>query len=756
MIRLGIRLATSGGRGAIVGLALAAIAVATGTAVLLFALSFRPALDDRAERAAWRNSFVLSDSGTKDDAALLVSTTDDRYQGVPIVRVLVAGLVSDPPLPPGLSRLPGPGESILSPSLTALISETPADQLGARVGTPVGIIGDAALRSPQELVAVIGMTPEALDALGAAAIKGFDPTPVAPDIPPLAILLIVLAVIGALVPVAVFVSTATRLSASRREQRLAALRLIGATALQVTRLAVVEAIVVSSMGVVVGIGLFVLVRPLVALVPLDDATWFPDTIVPPLLPAVLLLLAIPVVGAVAAVVALRRVVVTPLGVQRRQTPPMPGFARAVPLVVALVALVAWMVTLGRSATGSIESLAVVGLLFGSVIVGIVLIGPWLTVLVGRALRVLPGGASMLLASRRLTDDPRGSFGAITGVIMAIFVASAFFTFVGFASNQGFVRAGIIRPDQIFVQMPYNEGPSFAEVPAKITAVPGVRSVLAIATGELLIDGTPVNAWIGSCSDMIAQYGLPTANCGSARIHVFDDTAIPAGSRSFSPDRGDRLPIDVVVKAKDVARFQLIGDRFLDLPAVMIDPSVVASSAHQASPTRFYIDTDGSAVTGERVRTAVVSAVPTAYVRLPAEDRSTSHVYEEFGRVVALGLIGSLILAGCSLAVSVTTSVLERRRQFALLRSAGMPVSRLRVVVLLQAGAPLVAVATFSAVLGIAVAQIILRLADASNVPWPDASLAAVLVVSLAGALAVVALMLPPLERMTRPDSVRVE
>ena len=43
--------------------------------------------------------------------------------------------------------------------------------------------------------------------------------------------MIVLAVIGALVPVAVFVSTATRLSAARREQRLAALRLVGATAL---------------------------------------------------------------------------------------------------------------------------------------------------------------------------------------------------------------------------------------------------------------------------------------------------------------------------------------------------------------------------------------------------------------------------------------------------------------------------------------------------------------------------------------------
>jgi putative ABC transport system permease protein len=107
-------------------------------------------------------------------------------------------------------------------------------------------------------------------------------------------------------------------------------------------------------------------------------------------------------------------------------------------------------------------------------------------------------------------------------------------------------------------------------------------------------------------------------------------------------------------------------------------------------------------------------------------------------------------------VAVTTSVLERRRQFALLRSAGMPVSRLRALVLLQAGAPLLAVARLSAALGVAVAQVILRLATVDAVPWPDPSLGLTLAASLLGALLVVALMLPPLERMTRPESARAE
>ena len=40
MIRLGLRLALSGGRGAAIGLGLTTFAVAVGTAILLFALSF--------------------------------------------------------------------------------------------------------------------------------------------------------------------------------------------------------------------------------------------------------------------------------------------------------------------------------------------------------------------------------------------------------------------------------------------------------------------------------------------------------------------------------------------------------------------------------------------------------------------------------------------------------------------------------------------------------------------------------------------
>ena len=86
----------------------------------------------------------------------------------------------------------------------------------------------------------------------------------------------------------------------------------------------------------------------------------------------------------------------------------------------------------------------------------------------------------------------------------------------------------------------------------------------------------------------------------------------------------------------------------------------------------------------------------------------------------------------------------------------MGVGRLRAVVILQAGVPLIAVALASAILGVAVAQLILRLAEAPAIVWPDTSLAAVLVLSLAAAMGVVVLTLPGLERLTRPESIRAE
>ncbi len=66
--------------------------------------------------------------------------------------------------------------------------------------------------------------------------------------------------LGMLTPVLIFIATATRLSAARREQRFAAMRLAGATRKQVSLLAATESTAAAVLGVAAGFGIFFLLR----------------------------------------------------------------------------------------------------------------------------------------------------------------------------------------------------------------------------------------------------------------------------------------------------------------------------------------------------------------------------------------------------------------------------------------------------------------------------------------------------------------
>ena len=76
--------------------------------------------------------------------------------------------------------------------------------------------------------------------------------------------------------------------------------------------------------------------------------------------------------------------------------------------------------------------------------------------------------------------------------------------------------------------------------------------------------------------------------------------------------------------------------------------------------------------------------------------------------------------------------------------------------LIQAGVPLVIVSGFSALLGVGVAQAILRLSTTVSVPLPEVSLVFVLAASMLVAMSVVAATLPAVDRLTRPQSIRSE
>jgi hypothetical protein len=85
----------------------------------------------------------------------------------------------------------------------------------------------------------------------------------------------------------------------------------------------------------------------------------------------------------------------------------------------------------------------------------------------------------------------------------------------------------------------------------------------------------------------------------------------------------------------------------------------------------------------------------------------------------------------------------------------MPASALRATILLQAGVPLTAVAIVSTALGGVVGVAVLWVVTGSLVV-PDVSLFGIVAASVVVAMGIVVLTLPPLERMTRPASLRHE
>ena len=360
MISLGLRLVLSGGREAVIRFLVLAAAVGLGVGLLLTAVAATHAITTWNNRHAWfwtGTSSVPAGPGAG-IAPLWWHPGGDIFDGQTIIRFDVAAAGPASPVPPGIPRDPGPGQYYASPALAALLRSTPADELAGRYpGRLAGTIGDTGLPSPDSLVIIIGHTPAQLAGTqGSVRVtsiatampgsgpdqgdpKGLDYSPPDPGGSNGTIdLILIIVALAILTPVLIFIATATRLSAARREQRFAAMRLVGATRRQVSLLAGTESTAAAVAGVAAGFGIFFLLRTPVTGIPFLGQPFFPSEL--SLSPCDILAVAIgvPVTAAVAALLALRRVHISPLGVARRTTPEPPRAWRVLPLLAGLAEL----------------------------------------------------------------------------------------------------------------------------------------------------------------------------------------------------------------------------------------------------------------------------------------------------------------------------------------------------------------------------------------------------------------------------------
>ncbi|HEV7757898.1 MAG TPA: FtsX-like permease family protein [Acidimicrobiales bacterium] len=784
VVRLAGRLTAGGGRESVVRLVLTGAGLALAVTMLLFAAVAFPALHAHDVRRAWTqttpdNRQPAQDESTSDP--LRWRQTEDRFDGHDLLRVDLAAEGPDAPVPPGLDRLPAPGEMAVSPALRDLLDRTERALLGDRFPDRVtAIVGRDALASPDDLVAFVGRTPDELQARGGddpqvgpdgtVVVRSIESAPVSRGLTREMRVVFVIGGLGLLIPVIVFVATATRLAAARREQRLAAMRLAGATLQQVGTVSAVEAAVAAVGGTVVGFGAFLAIRPSLARIPFDGATFYPSDLHLSWAWAVLVAVGVPLLAVGAATVSLRRIRISPLGVARRATPARPTARPLLLVVVGMVGLVAVAVWARSSRAEEAETYAA-GAAFVVMILGIVLSGPWLTALVARGVARFGRRAPSLLAARRLQDNPAAGFRAISGIVLAVFVGTVF---AGITASvlAGQVPAGGLAADVVVAAS--QPGPDVRSpapgTPAASTAGEGGPGdqVPALGPAPQRVPQRPSLDPVGArrlVSDLAAIDGVERVVIARA---VPDDPELFAALARSGAD----LSAPVLVDCADVAPLGLEpppesppcdGATILTVAGTRVDasgfsPDLSADEVADLPIVAAAAVTDGRTSALEQARTRLEQDFAGSPALTGGDlDEANRSELDTLQRVSNIGLSVTLVIAGCSLAVAVAGAIVERRHAFALLRLAGTRLSDLRRVVLAEAAAPLLIVAAASSGLGLVVADLVLAAGGGQHdFALPTLGYWLALVGGLGVALLVVLATLPLLQRLTALDTTRFE
>ncbi|MFI5081378.1 MAG: FtsX-like permease family protein [Streptosporangiales bacterium] len=785
MIPLGLRLVISGGREAITRLVVLAVAVGLGVGLLLTAVAATNAVTTWDNRHAWywTGTAWVPPGPATGVAPLWWHPGSDIFDGQTISRFDVAATGASSPVPPGIPRDPGPGQYYASPALAALLRAAPANQLAGRYpGHLAGTIGDAALPSPDSLVIIIGRTPAQLahtpNSVRVTSIsrtelgwpvprteanpQGLTYAPLDPGGGASAIDLILSVVaLAILAPVLIFIATATRLSAARREERFAAMRLAGATRRQVSLLAATESTVAGILGVAAGFAIFFLLRIPVAGIPFIGQPFFPSELTLSLRDILAVAIGVPVFAAVAARLALRRVHISPLGVARRATPKPPRAWRVVPLLAGLAELGFWTIH-GHPASisGQIQAFMSSFLL---IIVGLFIAGPWLTMAAARAMARWTSRPATLLAARRLADDPRAAFRAVSGLVLALFITTVAVVAITTQNAKELTRFGSaaeanVLTDQVS-QGAGNPGPGApgmrageagpgpaapaAPLTAQLSGIPGVQGVLVVrADPRLTIPGTfhnlganqgisgPIQAGVVSCAQLATVPALGRCPAGAATARFPSDgfngplfgtdaTAITWPAANVPATRLDTLGVDAINVAANGTT-----------PAVEQARTVLENAPAYPS----------------------VSALSTLS-DIVALDHSQNSDYQQLANVV---ILISLPIAGCTLAAGIAAGLADRKRPFSMLRLTGARLATLRRVVALEGAVPLLAVAAVAIGTGFAGAAMFATEAQQHPMVAPGAAYYLLTAGGIIVSLGIIAATFPLLARITGPEIARNE
>lgn len=642
-----------------------------------------------------------------------------------------------------IGDFPRTGEVWISPALQDAIAANPGlpDRL---TGEVAGTIPPGFLLEPGELISIESVDPVLVTETGRAMSL---PTTLPPEtnatISPDVVLVVSIALVVLALPAVMFISSATHLGVERRRALVRSLSLAGAETRQIRAFVLLEAVSASALGVVLGYGVFVLIRPLLARLQVGGRTTFAFALTPP--PA--LIFAVVCFVLVAAVVAslsgTRR-----LGTEPLETPPVRS-VRIIGLLISGLGVVG--LALGASSptnTDAPNPLALLGMIL--VAVGLALVGQFVTAVIGRRIADRTGDGVTLLAARRMDRSPGELSRPLTAVVTGVFVVTAFFTITGTLLQSSNYRYDGMPKDSVLVEASSRDLPQIAEM---IDGQSGVQAVVTQTfVGVSTEEGESLGVGIIAACTAFQEVVEVTIDSCAEGVFAGPDSTLTGGSTvvvSTPPFSDDGI--------ETTLRFG--GDRFVGTfpAALVIDPDVLRGEfTDKTTVGQVVASFDPSTGDVESLRTSVVSAFPTAQVRSVAEVEYDQSVSAREVRVLAaIGLVIVLGIAAFSLSVGTASHLLQRRDAFALLRASGVLPRQIRRLVALESTAPLAVSAAAGALLGVASgAAVAISAGTNPNVPWPTIGLVYLAAVIL-GAV-VWAAFAPSLDRLTSPTGLRFE
>ncbi|MET9455390.1 FtsX-like permease family protein [Streptomyces canus] len=778
-LAMGVRFAFAGGREGWVRALLTAVGVGLGVALLLLTTALPNALAVRHERGDARADINYGQEMKKADNTLLSGNASTTFRDTDIRGRDLEPEGPKAPLPPGVAKFPAVGEMVVSPALKKLLESEDGKLLRERLPNRIaGTIAESGLIGSHELAFYRGAEGLAAQDINGAGISRIDkygnPYPTESDSDPVLVLLVLVVFVVLLMPVAVFITAAARFGGERRDRRLAALRLVGADGRSTRRIAAGEALAGSVLGLVLGTGFFLVGREVAGSVEVFGQSVFPSYLNPSPLLALLVAVAVPAAAVLVTLLALRGVVIEPLGVVRTSKPERRRLWWRLLLPLAGLGMLYPMVGQGRDGGNFNQYLVSGGVIL--LLVGVTALLPWIVEAV--VARLGAGAVSWQLAVRRLQLSSGTAARMVNGIAVAVAGAIALqMLFAGTSSDYTKDTGYDISRAQMQVTVP--KGKALAATAKELAATKGVRQVYAFDEG-FVNDGSGEDAsWarvtVADCTSLREVAKLPSCRDGDVfASHVAPAAGEGATNRQNADDEstvaarpGEKLYFDTSEAAekqtsvvwtvpKAVKQAESIADPTgYRRGGILLTPGAFPAQAAAGVRGEIYVRVDDSLPDARDYVRNTAARInpyeePMTWVSTESNDR-----YSSIRTGLFVGAACVLALIGASLLVSQLEQLRERKKLLSALVAFGTRRRTLSLSVLWQTAIPISLGLLLASVVGLTLGAVLLKMTDtAVRVDWP--SVLSMTAVGAGVVLVVTLLSLPPLLRLMRPDGLRTE